>query len=52
MVVGLNDVVRRRKELSTSTKLKVVNATVMPTLWYGCESWTLSKQQQVKVQAT
>ena len=52
VIGGLNDVVLRRKELSRSTKLKVVNATVMPTLLYGCETWTLSKQQQLKVQAT
>ena len=52
VIGGLNDVVPRRKELSRSTKLKVVNATVMPTLLYGCETWTLSKQQQLKVQAT
>ena len=47
VIGGLNDVVLRRKELSRSTKLKVVNATVMPTLLYGCETWTLSKQQQL-----
>ena len=52
VIGGLNDVVLRRKELSRSTKLKVVNATVMPTLLYGCEMWTLSKQQQLKMQAT
>ena len=44
--------VLRRKELSSNTKLKVVNATVMPTLMYGCETWSLSKRQQSKVQAT
>ena len=42
----------RRKEQSRSTKLKVANATVMPMLLYGCETWSLSKRQQSKVQAT
>ena len=41
--------VLRRKELSRSTKLMVVNAIVMPTLIYDCEIWSLSKRQQSKV---
>ena len=52
VIGGLNDVVLRRKELSRNTKLKVVDTTVLPTLLYGCETWTLSKQQQLKVQVT
>ena len=32
--------------------MKVVNATVMQVLVYGCETWSLTKQQQSKVQAT
>ena len=42
----------RRKELSQNTKLKVVNATVMPVLMYVCETWSLTKRQQLKVQDT
>ena len=52
VIRGMNEMVLRRKELSRSTKLKVVNATVMPKLMYGCETWSLSKRQQSKVQAT
>ena len=48
----MSEAVLRRKELSKSTKLKVVNATMMPSLLYGCEVWSLTKQQQGKVQAT
>ena len=48
----MNDAVLRRKELSRSTKIKVVNATMMPVLMYGCETWSLTKKQQSKVQAT
>ena len=32
--------------------MKVVNATVMPVLVYGCEMWSLTKKQQSEVQAT
>ena len=52
VIGGMNEMVLKRKELSRSTKLKVVNATAMPTLMYGCETWSLSKRQQSKMQAT
>ena len=52
VIGGMNEIVMRRKELSRNTKLKVLNAVMMPTLMYGCEKWSLSKQQQPRVQAT
>ena len=52
MIGGMNENVLKSKELSRSTKLKVVNATVIPTLLYGCETWWLSKHLQSRVQAT
>ena len=51
VIAQLNDSVLRRKELSRGTKMKVVNATVMPVLMYGCETRSLIKKQQSKVQA-
>ena len=48
----MSEVVLRRNELSKNTKLKVVNATMIPTLMYGCEAWSLSKKLQSRVQAT
>ena len=52
VIGGMNNIVLRMKELSQSTKMKVVNATVMPVLVYGCEMWSLTKKQQSEVQAT
>ena len=52
VIAQLNDSVLRRKELSRGTKMKVVNATVMPKLMYGCEMRSLTKKQQSKVQVT
>ena len=46
VIGGMNEIVMRRKELSRTTKLKVLNAVMMPTLMYECEKWSLSKQQQ------
>ena len=48
----MNETVLKRKELSRSTKLKVVNVTMIPTLLYGCETWCLSKHLESRVQAT
>ena len=36
----------------TDAQLKVLNAVTMPTLMHGCETWSLSKQQQSWIQAT
>ena len=52
LIGGMNDTVLRRKELSRNTKMKVVNATVMPVLMHGRETWSLTKRQQLKVLAT
>ena len=52
MVRGMREAVLKRKELSKKTILKVINATMLPALMYGCEAWSLSKQQELKVQAT
>ena len=52
MIGGLSKVILRRNELNKNTKLKVVNTTMIPTLMYGCEAWSLSKKLQSRVQAT
>ena len=52
-VIGrMSQAILRRRELSKQTKLKVVNATVMPVLMYGCETWAVRKEQKSKIQAT
>ena len=40
-----------RRELSKTTKLRVYNAIVKPTLLYGSETWTLQKRHMKKLQA-
>ncbi len=41
---GMSEVVLRRNELSRNTKLKVVNAMMIPPLMCGCDTWSLSKK--------
>ena len=40
-----------RRELKKSTKMKVYNAMVLPTMLYECETWTLRKKHESKLQA-
>ena len=43
--------VMERRELKTETKLRVVNAMVMPTLQHGCETWTVQKRHESRLHA-
>ena len=51
MVGALRRQVIERKELSKATKLRVINAMVVPTLLYGSETWTFQKRHRSKIQA-
>ena len=50
VIGGMNEIVLRRKELSRNTKLKVLNAVMMPTLMYGCESWSPQSSNIISTQ--
>ena len=41
----LQKTVWERRGIKTSTKVKVYRATVIPTLLYACETWTLYERQ-------
>ena len=43
VIRGKSQAILRRRELSMQTKLRVVDAMVMPVLMYGCEAWALQK---------
>ena len=43
--------VLERRELRKETKMKVFNAMVVATLLYGCETWTVQKRHESRLQA-
>lgn len=42
----------QKREISRKTKLAVFRSVYIPTLTYGCESWTISKRSASKLQAS
>ena len=46
MIGAIGRTVLGRKELTKGTKVRVVNAMVIPTLTYGREAWTLQARHK------
>ena len=43
-MTNLNSVLRSR-DITLSTKVRLVKAMVFPVIMYGCESWTIKKAE-------
>lgn len=41
----------KNKAISTNTKLRLMKALVWPVATYGCEAWTLKKEEERRIQA-
>ena len=51
-VVGtIKKEVLERREIQKRTKMRVLNAMVVPTFIYGCEAWTMQRRHESKMQA-
>ena len=45
------DSILKRRDITLSTKLRLVKALVFPVVMYGCESWTIKKVEQQRTDA-
>ena len=45
------DSILKSRDITLSTKVRLVKAMVFPVVMYGCESWTVKKAERLKINA-
>ena len=45
------DSILKSRDITLSTKVRIVKATVFPVVIYGCESWTIKKAERQRIDA-
>ena len=45
------DSISKSRDINLSTKVDLVKAMVFPVVMYGCESWTIKKNEHRKIDA-
>ena len=45
------DSIFKSRDITLSTKVRLVKAMVFPVVMYGCESWTVKKAERRKIDA-
>ena len=43
------DIILKSRDITLSTKVRLVKAMVFPVVMYGCESWTLKKAERQRI---
>ena len=51
MVMTNPNSILKRRDITLSTKVHLVKATVFPVVLYGCESWTIKKAEHQRIYA-
>ena len=49
-MTNLNSILKSR-DITLSTKVHLVKATVLPVVMYGCDSWTIKKAECQRIDA-
>ena len=50
VITNLDSILKSR-DITLSTKVRLVKAIVFPVVMYGCESWTIKKAEHQKIDA-
>ena len=45
------DSILKRRDITLTTKVRLVKAMVFPVVMYGCESWTIKKAEHHRIDA-
>ena len=45
------DSILKSRDITLSTKVRLVKAVVIPVVMYGCESWTVKKAERRRIDA-
>ena len=45
------DTILKSRDITLLTKVHIVKAMVFPVVMYGCESWTIKKAEQLRIDA-
>ena len=45
------DSILKSRDITLSTKVRLVKAMVFPVVMYGCESWTIKKAERQRIEA-
>ena len=45
------DSILKSRDITLSTKVRLVKAMVFPVVMYGCESWTVKKAERLRIDA-
>ena len=45
------DIILKSRDITLSTKVRLVKAMVFPLVMYGCESWTIKKAEHQRTDA-
>ena len=52
MILPTNiDSILNSRDITLSTKVRLVKAMVFPVVMYGCESWTVKKAERLRIDA-
>ena len=50
-VITHPDSMLKSRDITLSTKIRLVKAMVFPVVMYGCESWTVKRAEQQRIDA-